>query len=195
MNEETRLNILEKGADIVHRKGFNHTGIKDILKAAEIPKGSFYYYFESKEDFGLELVDYYARCMAELAGQALGDTSLSPADRLREHITALIRLADANEYAKGCPIGNLAQEMGDLSEAFRLRLEQVTSEYVASVARVVEEGQRTGEFRSDLDAGRAARFVVESVQGASIHMKLTKGPEPLEVCRDMVLAFLRADAG
>ncbi len=57
----TKEKILMTGADLVQHKGFKNTSIQDILKAAAIPKGSFYYYFDSKEDFGLQLIDYPTR--------------------------------------------------------------------------------------------------------------------------------------
>jgi len=55
MLANTRKRIIETGAAIIHRKGFNHTGIQEILNAAKVPKGSFYNYFKSKEDFGLQI--------------------------------------------------------------------------------------------------------------------------------------------
>ncbi len=57
----TKEKFFQVGSRIVHRKGFNHTGILELLKAANVPKGSFYFYFKNKEDFGLQLIDYFAR--------------------------------------------------------------------------------------------------------------------------------------
>ena len=51
--------ILSAGAKLVWQKGFNDTGLQEILREAGVPKGSFYYYFDSKETFGLELIDVY----------------------------------------------------------------------------------------------------------------------------------------
>ncbi len=56
----TRDKILEHAALIIHKKGFNNTGIQEILESAGVPKGSFYFYFRSKEDLGLALIDHYA---------------------------------------------------------------------------------------------------------------------------------------
>ena len=53
------MRILAEGARIIHENGYNNTGIQEILIAAGVPKGSFYFYFKSKEDFGLQLVDFY----------------------------------------------------------------------------------------------------------------------------------------
>jgi TetR/AcrR family transcriptional regulator, transcriptional repressor for nem operon len=50
---------LERGAEIIHLKGFNHTGVQEVLRAAGVPKGSFYNYFKNKEDFGLQVIDYF----------------------------------------------------------------------------------------------------------------------------------------
>ena len=82
MKTDTRQKILETGARIVHRKGFNHTGIQEILEAAGVPKGSFYNYFKNKEDFGLHVIDYYVVHFEGLAQQMLDDTSLAPLKRL-----------------------------------------------------------------------------------------------------------------
>jgi TetR/AcrR family transcriptional repressor of nem operon len=51
MKEDTKQRLLMTGAEIMHLKGFNHTGIQEILDKAGVPKGSFYNYFKSKEDF------------------------------------------------------------------------------------------------------------------------------------------------
>jgi len=60
MNSDTTKNrIIQKGAELVYLKGFNNTGIQEVLQAAEVPRGSFYFYFKNKEEFGLCLVDYF----------------------------------------------------------------------------------------------------------------------------------------
>jgi AcrR family transcriptional regulator len=64
--ETTKDRILGHGAQIIHHKGFKNTGIQEILHSAGVPKGSFYFYFKSKEDFGLELIDYYFNFFASM---------------------------------------------------------------------------------------------------------------------------------
>ena len=59
MRQNTRQKILEVGAEIIHLKGYNHTGLQEILQAAGVPKGSFYNYFKNKEDFGLQVIDFF----------------------------------------------------------------------------------------------------------------------------------------
>ncbi|MBI9078040.1 MAG: TetR/AcrR family transcriptional regulator, partial [Desulfatibacillum sp.] len=59
-NEDAKTRLLRAAAKIVITKGFNDTGLQEILDAARVPKGSFYFYFKNKEDFGLQLIDFYA---------------------------------------------------------------------------------------------------------------------------------------
>ena len=84
MRDNTKSRLIEIGAGIIHLKGFNHTGIQEILKVAEVPKGSFYNYFKNKEDFGLQVIDYFVDYMAQVAGGVLADHSVSPLERIRK---------------------------------------------------------------------------------------------------------------
>ena len=54
--EEKKQDILDKSADIMYLKGYNATGVQEIADAAGIPKGSFYNYFDNKEQFAIELM-------------------------------------------------------------------------------------------------------------------------------------------
>jgi len=86
----------------------------------------------------------------------------------------------SKDYAYGCPIGNLAQEMGDLSPAFREKLRSALDILINSYSGVLAQAQKEGEISQNLDVQEAARFLVSSWHGALMHMKTMKGPEPLE---------------
>ena len=63
----TRQHILDCGYQLIARQGFSNVGLAQILKHAEVPKGSFYHYFKSKELFGEALIqDYFAQYDIEL---------------------------------------------------------------------------------------------------------------------------------
>ena len=82
--ETTRNKILEHAGRIVRQKGFNNTGIQEILESAGVPKGSFYFYFKSKDDLGLALIDHYAEGVTSLMGSLHGDAQEAPLERLRK---------------------------------------------------------------------------------------------------------------
>ncbi len=180
MKASTKNRILEAGAEIIHLKGFNHTGIQEILTAAGVPKGSFYNYFKSKDDFGLQLIDYFVEYYSQFSKDILEDDTIPPLERIKKLLEWFIRFFKSKDYAYGCPIGNLAQEMGDLSPAFREKLKSALDSIVDIYSRLLTEAQQEGEISQSLDVREAAYFLLSSWHGALVHMKAVKGPEPLE---------------
>jgi len=180
MKTDTKQKILDTGAELIHLKGFNHTGLQEILKTAGVPKGSFYNYFNSKEDFGLQVIDHFVGYITFMSRPILEDPALSPLQKIKRLLEWFMQFFKSKDYAYGCPIGNLAQEMGDLSPAFRDKLRSALDILVGTYSGVLAQAQKEGEISQDLDVREAARFLVSSWHGALMHMKAMKGPEPLE---------------
>jgi TetR/AcrR family transcriptional repressor of nem operon len=186
MQASTRDRIIETGAEIIHHKGFNHTGIQEILNAAHVPKGSFYNYFKSKEDFGLQIIDYFTARFKRMARETLEDTRLSPLNRIYRFLTAFMEYFESQDYAGGCPIGNLAQEMGDLSPAFRQKLWEAIDMMIDAYSRVLAAAQKDGKVLKSLDIRKTASFIVAGWHGALIQMKLTRSLAPLKNHRKFI---------
>ncbi|MGD8723030.1 MAG: TetR family transcriptional regulator C-terminal domain-containing protein [Desulfobacterales bacterium] len=182
----TRDRILETGADIIHRKGFNHSGIQEILTAAGVPKGSFYNYFKSKKDFGLALIDYFSDRFRQIASKTLNDTAISPLNRIYQCLTAFMEHFESQDYVGGCPIGNLAQEMGDLNPEFRAKLKESIDVMIDAYAKVLAAAQQDGKILKNLDIKDTASFIVAGWHGAIIQMKLTKNLSPLKNHRKFI---------
>ena len=180
MKTDTKQKILETGAELIHLKGFNHTGLQEILKTVGVPKGSFYNYFRSKEDFGLQVIDHFVGYYTFMSRPILEDPALSPLQKIRRLLEWFMEFFKSRDYAYGCPIGNLAQEMGDLSPVFRDKLRTALDTLVGTYSGMLAQAQNEGEISQDLDVREAARFLVSSWHGALMHMKAIKGPEPLE---------------
>jgi TetR/AcrR family transcriptional repressor of nem operon len=186
MQLNTREKIIAAGAEIIHRKGFNHTGIQEILNAAHVPKGSFYNYFKSKDDFGLQIIDYFAAHFNQIAKETLEDTKVSPLNRIYRFLTAFMDYFESQNYAGGCPIGNLSQEMGDLSPAFRKKLREAIDMMVDAYSPVLAAAQKDGKILKSLDIKDTASFIVAGWHGAIIQMKLTQSLAPLKNHRKFI---------
>ena len=180
MKEDMKNKILQIGADIIHHKGYHNTGIQEILKTVGIPKGSFYFYFESKEDFGLQVIDYFNQFYNIQAMEILGDESIAPLDRIRELLEGFIELFRSFGFTKGCPIGNLAQEMSDLSPAFQRKLQHSFDMMTRLYAAVIAEAQNAGDLATDQAPDQIAEFIISSWHGALIRMKVEQNSRPLE---------------
>ncbi len=65
--DDTRQHLLDTGHRIMAVKGFTGVGLNEILQAASVPKGSFYHYFKSKEQFWQSLLeDYFRHYLAQM---------------------------------------------------------------------------------------------------------------------------------
>lgn len=183
MSEETRQRIIEAGAELIHRQGFTGTGLKEILEAAGVPKGSFYHYFKSKEAFGLAVVDHFSASLGQIFLPIARDTSRSAFTRIQTILTTFEDYFRQHGCTRGCPIGNLAQEMGGLSEPFQQHLRAAMDRMAKGFEHLIRQGQEAGEMRADLDPAETAYFLVSCWHGAIIRMKVTRSMEPLTLCR------------
>jgi TetR/AcrR family transcriptional repressor of nem operon len=177
--ETTKTLLLEAGKRIFLEKGYNHSGIEAILQDAGVPKGSFYYYFDSKEDFGLRVLDRFADCYAGEIERYLGDATMSPLQRLRRYFEASCERLESQQCRNGCLVGNLSQEMAAQSEAFRIRLEEIFEGWVDRYAECLEQARLAGEISPHLDLHELAEFWLNSWQGAMLRAKTTRNTEPL----------------
>jgi len=171
--------IVQAGLDIILAKGFNATGIESILKEANVPKGSFYNFFASKEEFGLAAIDLYLSEMAALRKPAMEDLSLPPLARIRKSFEVLISRFESNNCSKGCLVANLGLEMSDQSEVFRTRLDAALRAWTNSLAAILEEAQAQGTLPIDVAPQVLAENLVSSFEGALLRAKVKKSAEPL----------------
>jgi TetR/AcrR family transcriptional repressor of nem operon len=171
--ENVREKILTVGLDTVHRRGFNATGVQQIVDAAGVPKGSFYNYFDSKEAWGLEVLDLYFQGFGASL-KVLDDRSKSPVERLRLYFESLGRTLEKWEFEKGCLVGNLSGELSDQSQVVRDRLASVYAGWVRRIESCVREGQDRGEIPRDLKASMIAAFLLHAWQGTVLRTKVDK---------------------
>lgn len=183
---DTKEKLIAASADIIHEKGFNNTGIKEILDACQVPKGSFYFYFKSKKDLGLAVIDYHGQRFAAITAKFLGDKNIPPLVRLENMFSMFVNKICENGFVRGCPIGNLCQEMSDLDQDFRLRLNKSLRGLSQGVAKVLEEAAGAGELAPDSDPEQLAGFIVNSWQGALLAMKVEKSRRPLDAFMNVV---------
>lgn len=147
MNEHSksdlkRQKLLNTGRALVVKHGFGAVGIASLVKACDIPKGSFYYYFPSKDAFGQALLeDYVQTYLARF--DALVASPGTARDRLDRFWTAWLAQAGSEGLASQCLVVKLGAEVADLSDAMRETLDQGISELVQRIASLLRQGART----------------------------------------------------
>lgn len=190
MSSATKENIIKAGAEIIHRKGFNNTGIHEILKAANVPKGSFYFYFKNKDDFGLHVIDYFIEESTAMGKEVLFDKSTAPLGRLKNFWDLMIDFLESKNCTCGCPIGNLSQELADLNPIFREKLMEVTGKMSEPYIQILSEAKERGDLSPSLDVKETAFFLTSSWQGAMIQMKVAGDIAPLKRCSQFLFNYI-----
>jgi TetR/AcrR family transcriptional repressor of nem operon len=126
------------------------------------------------------VIDYFVSYFSIFTEEITSDRSLSPLEKIRRILEQFASFFESKDYAYGCPVGNLSQEMGDLSPAFRERLKEALEAMARIYADLLEEAQARGEISVSIEPKEAAYFIVSSWHGALIRMKVEKSSESLK---------------
>ncbi len=188
----TREILVRCGTEIFCERGFQATGIDEIRLRVNIPKGSFYYFFASKHDFGMAVVDNYAAYFDRKLSRLLGDSSRSPLERLAAFAEEAKAGMKKYGFQRGCLVGNLGQELGGLDEPFRLRLEAVLRSWQEHTARCLREAVEAGELPPDTPCDALSEFFWIGWEGAILRAKLTRNNEPLDRFMALFLSLARS---
>jgi len=194
-DRSTRDRILESKAQTIAGKSFNSCGLTEILQLAGVPKGSFYHYFESKEDFGVALIERASEEFMGILRPIVGDRRRSPLRRLR----AIFELGRdeclANGAGRQCLIPKLALETSQLSEPVHAAVKCAYDQWTAMLARVIREAQAAGEIAKDHDPDRLANVLVMLWEGATIRMQIDRSLHPVEAFLAFVFDVLLSKPG
>src|SRR5277367_1666179 len=144
--QDKRNSLLEAGMSIMLEKGYTNTGIQEILASLGVPKGSFYHYFDSKENYAVAIIQHFDDEYSADLARTLSNVKESPLQRLRTYCESGKQALLNDECRKGCLIGNLSQEMSDQSEVLRKELSTVITKRLALFTQCIEEGQKLGEI-------------------------------------------------
>lgn len=184
--KKVKEKLLNIGGEVMLRQGYNYSGIEAVLEKAGVPRGSFYYYFKSKEDFGLQVIEQYARQVGSDVDQFLNDQTLSPLTRLRKYFEIMCEKFERDRCRGGCLVGNLSQELSDQSDIFRETLDSILSAMSTRFKSCLKQAQAYKEIPSDLNVEDLADFVLNSWEGAILRMKVTKNTAALRMFIDTI---------
>lgn len=187
-----REDLLRIGVAVFTEKGFYNTPIDEIVAAAGVPKGSFAYYFGSKDAYTVQVIERYAEYFNKKLDRILSDTSVEPIDRIKAFTDEATTGMERFEFRRGCLVGNLGQELAALDETFREVLLSTIRGWQSRVQACLEEAQHTGQLSSAVDARGLARLFWYAWEGAVLGSKLEKSRAPLDAVSDAFIGQLRS---
>lgn len=174
-----RQHILSTSFKLVLRKGFAGVGLQEILTACDVPKGSFYHYFASKEAFGCALLEQYIADYKVRIEQLWQQADGSAYARLMALWQAWIEDPVHGGWAENCLIVKLAAEVSDLSEDMRQILNFGVARLTERIEALLREGQLEGSIPQRIDPAKMAQVMYQLWLGAALLAKLAQDKAPL----------------
>ncbi|WP_291989874.1 TetR/AcrR family transcriptional regulator [Candidatus Accumulibacter sp. ACC007] len=187
---DTRALLIRRGLEILTTQGVSATALDDVLKSIDVPKGSFYHYFESKDAFVAVTLDAYAEYFARKLKQHFDNPLLTPLTRLAAFVDDACRGVERHAFSRGCLVGNLGQEVSALDESLRLRLEAVLCDWERALAACLSGAASCGELTADADCPALAHAFWVGWEGAILRARLTRSTEPMRAFFKLFLAAL-----
>jgi TetR/AcrR family transcriptional repressor of nem operon len=192
---DARRRVLDAACELIGRRGYTALGVAEICATAGVPKGSFYYFFDSKQSLTLSVIDEHWTTQRGEWERALR-SDRPPLVRLRDLFEATAatqqRAQDATGSVNGCVFANLALELSNQDEPARNRLQQVFEEQIDLVHEVIADAIDQGFVPSSHGGRVTARSVVAQLEGLVLFAKLSNDPGVLADLWQQTLRLLGA---
>jgi TetR/AcrR family transcriptional repressor of nem operon len=175
--QETRQHILDVAKALMTQKGYTAVGLAEVVAAAGVPKGSFYYDFKATEEFGQALLqEYFDEYLAKI--DALMETPDPAITRLMAYFRQWTQNQCSTHTGGQCLVVKLGPEVCDLSDDMRSVLRTGTDSIIVRLTDCVRAGQADGSIPSTMDAAALAESLYQLWLGASLLSKLGRHEEP-----------------
>ena len=178
-SEHIKEQLLEQGIELLIEHGYHGTGLKKILDEVNVPKGSFYNFFASKEQFVSEVIERYSQYSLTQLDQYIEDNFDDPVACIKNIHYYLIDMHKKNGL-QGCLIGNLSAEIATSSKTCQMTMKHAHEEWEKRFTKLIGEAQRQGLIRRDLSAEILSNILWSTWQGGLLEMKIKDDTEPLK---------------
>lgn len=185
-----KAELIRLGVALLTEKGFYNFSLDELVALAGVPKGSFHYYFSTKDAYGLEVIQAYAEYFAKKLDTHFNNDKLGVLERIRAFTDDAAKGMQRYRFKRGCLVGNLSQELAALDDTYRKMLLNVLQDWRMRLQVCLEEGKRSGEIRADADTEALARYFWSAWEGAVLCAKLEKSREPLDSARAAFIAHI-----
>jgi TetR/AcrR family transcriptional repressor of nem operon len=176
---DTRHSILDTAQRIMARKGFASVGLTKVLTEAGVPKGSFYYYFSSKDAFGEAMLASYFDDYLTNMDRIFVEPDRNSAERLMEYWQHFYNTQVADECQGRCLVVKLAAEVADLSESMRVALKEGTTAIIDRIESMIISGLADRSLSIDGSPRTTAETLYDAWLGASVMAKIQRSPDSL----------------
>ncbi|TDC65948.1 TetR/AcrR family transcriptional regulator [Micromonospora sp. KC207] len=192
-----RDRLLDTACELMHTRGYTAIGVAEICLRADVRKGSFYHFFESKQALTVEVIDTHWQAQRAAWRERL--TGPGPAlERLQRLIAWLVgtqrEARQTTGRVDGCLLGNLALELSNQETVVQQRLIAAFDEQAELIHTALTDGTQDGSIAPGYADRATARAVVSQIEGAVLLAKLSGDVKSLEVLWPHVQRLVTVDS-
>ena len=169
--------MIRRGIELLTERGMNAMSLDDLMKPIQIPKGSFYHYFENKEAFILEVLKAYEIYFVRRLNKFLSQPDLLPLEKLQHFVNDAGEKLQKYDFKRGCILGNLGQEVCYLAPEIIDRIESIFQVWQKMVSDCLHEFYSQSSLT---DCNEMAYQFWIGWEGAVLRARLIKSTSPLE---------------
>ena len=190
---DTRQRLVDAARELFLERGYEAVGVAEILKKSGVNSGSLYYFFKTKEELLLAVLDWYlANLHPEVIDPARQRTS-DPIEQVFAVMEGYRQLLTMTECRIGCPIGNLALEMSEKSEAVRAKIAENFANWRNAVRDMLVAAKE--RLPAGIDCDALATFCLTVMEGGMMQARAHRSLAPFEhsiaLLRDYVDRLVR----
>lgn len=168
--KRTRDDILVSVMDIIHHQGFQSTGLKELLATSDTSSGSFYNYFQSKDELGYALIEFKWQQIKANILDPMVTVCDDPIDGLLWMIDQLEAKHLSEPDCAGCFLGNLIVDLAKYNPEFERALQQVFRDWESAIAQQLNAGKK--QLRQDIDPHLLAEQIMNMIEGVLVMARL-----------------------
>ena len=179
---DARERLLNSAVELFYSRSYGSVGVQELCERAEINKGSFYHFFDSKENLTLAALERQSQSMQRELLEPAFASNRPPLQRIENWVRGygdlLAQIKAETGITPGCHFGNLAAELSTQNEAIRAKVDEILQLQVAAVGEALDEAVAEGAV-SAVDTRTTAESIVAYVQGLLLLAKLRNDPSVL----------------
>ena len=180
VHSSTKDRLLDAAQRLMLAKGFPATTVDEICEAAGLTKGSFFHYFENKEDLGKAVLDRYVALKQLLWQSAPFVKKSDPLQRVYGYLDFAVQMHKEPEGQSDCLLGHFAQELSDTYPKIRLQCAQHFSQWAKVFRRDLDEARAKHAARRSIDTQSLAEHFIAVLEGSLIIGKAKQDGRILE---------------
>ena len=167
LHSPTKERLFDAAQALILAKGFAATTVDEICGAAKLTKGSFFHYFESKDELGKTVLERFCAKGKQMLEAVYGNER-DPLKRVYRQIETFAKMSQDPNLNKGCLLGCFAQELSDTHPQIRTICCQEFGAWAERFGQELARAKAQYSPKASFDPHELAEYFIAIVEGSMI---------------------------